>query len=612
MGIPKFFSWYIRQSNFTPTRSYDIPPNIDILSIDVNGLIHDHAQRVFKYGKYAEEPLMVLDRKTGKLIPAPSTGTSVISYHEYYTKIFSVYEGVYNEILNISYRLRPRRSLIIAIDGVAPQSKINQQRERRYKAAAERKPDQQFDSGAITPGTDFMVGFDIYLRDKLKSVSDDVKMGRGTPQEKALPPHIVYSGHLTPGEGEHKIADQLRNMTAINQNVAVYGADADLFMIYLMHLQQGWKNIYLIRVDNDRVEVVIDLRALETELKRMYPGTLAPSHDFVTLLYLNGNDFLPHFPVFERVYDALDALVGGYGEYLQRYPGKGITSGHEIIWDNMYQFLAYITEHYNYKLLKAWGENTDNIIKFPSLVVEKCITRRTVTSRTDTHCTVEFNVKQFPKVWYNYIFSPKTGDIIISPTSEDKKDMIHNYLEGIAWVYNYYRYGVDRVNKKWYYGYHYAPDFADLPRIMRRILDSGAGASWEANSIHRPDDFVSPLEQMVMVLSPRSLSIVPEELRVLYTEYSPIYDLLPEGFLIDNQGKMDDWQSVALLPVPNPYRVIQAVTSLNLPPEYRAKFQSQPNLILNTDLERGYQVRRGRGRGRPPGRGRSRGRGSRQ
>ena len=88
---------------------------------------------------------------------------------------------MFNNVGNYLDRLvnvvRPRSLLFLAIDGVAPRAKMNQQRSRRFRSAQEAReakevqdqvspvtsararslPDKEpWDSNVITPGTDFM------------------------------------------------------------------------------------------------------------------------------------------------------------------------------------------------------------------------------------------------------------------------------------------------------------------------------------------------------------------------------------------------------------------------------------------------------------------------
>ena len=66
----------------------------------------------------------------------------------------------------------------MAVDGVAPRAKMNQQRSRRFRSAKESEENEKkarqkgetlptekkFDSNVITPGTGFMVRLDQQLR----------------------------------------------------------------------------------------------------------------------------------------------------------------------------------------------------------------------------------------------------------------------------------------------------------------------------------------------------------------------------------------------------------------------------------------------------------------
>ena len=120
----------------------------------------------------------------------------VLKVFQYLDKLFSI--------------VRPRRLLFMAVDGVAPRAKMNQQRSRRFKAAKERleaeaeavargergSGETGFDSNCITPGTPFMARLGAHLRFFVRrKLADD-------PEWRV--PKIVLSGHDVPGEGEKR------------------------------------------------------------------------------------------------------------------------------------------------------------------------------------------------------------------------------------------------------------------------------------------------------------------------------------------------------------------------------------------------------------------------
>ena len=58
--------------------------------------------------------------------------------------------------------------------------------------------------------------------------------------------NLILSLSDSPGEGEHKIYEYIRNNDHSNDATLIYGMDADLFMLSLNHLKYC-KNIYLYR-----------------------------------------------------------------------------------------------------------------------------------------------------------------------------------------------------------------------------------------------------------------------------------------------------------------------------------------------------------------------------
>eukprot|EP01126_Amoeba_proteus_P049370 TRINITY_DN5770_c0_g2_i4.p1 TRINITY_DN5770_c0_g2~~TRINITY_DN5770_c0_g2_i4.p1 ORF type:complete len:303 (-),score=65.84 TRINITY_DN5770_c0_g2_i4:36-944(-) len=234
MGVPFFYRWLTQRYPHVLLKCIEVgeeetSPNVytDNLYLDFNSILH-----MFFHPHDTPQPRSL-------------------------TEVMNHVCGYMDRIVNL---IRPRNILFISIDGVAPKSKLNNQRGRRFRNSREKKFEYFLshdsknmghvelekkivfdsegiseseileDSNFITPGTCFME----FARNWIRRHVENRLLSH--PHWKIL--KVIFSDSLTPGEGEHKIMDFIRSQKlepGYNSRLrhVLYGNDADLIMLGL-------------------------------------------------------------------------------------------------------------------------------------------------------------------------------------------------------------------------------------------------------------------------------------------------------------------------------------------------------------------------------------------
>jgi len=368
------FRWLTDQyPNINSRLNEGLPPDrhVDNFYLDMNGIIHPctHGNN--------EDEIVVMDETA------------------MFKKIFGYVDRLYKIV-------RPRKLLYLAVDGVAPRAKMNQQRSRRFRASKEGEelsatilardgylPEgDKFNSNCITPGTDFMLKLSLAMRKwiEFKQKTDPMWINGAD---------VVFTGPDVPGEGEHKVMDYIRETKAMwNEEEpekshphwkpelthVLYGLDADLIMLGLVTHEP---NFLLLR---EKMSVVMagrgrnkhqkkkdvleytwdDFELLEIRvLRQMFQiqfRKLAASEnfdeeydvarvidDFVFMCMMVGNDFLSHCPHLEIDNGALSLMLNNYIDLLPGWGGY-LTDKEKIHPERFEQFVyhlaAFEEEHF--------------------------------------------------------------------------------------------------------------------------------------------------------------------------------------------------------------------------------------------------------------------------
>jgi 5'-3' exonuclease len=418
MGIPSYFS-YVLRNHFRIIQALK-QVRCNLLLVDANSLIYDAV----------------------------------------YENATNLKETVFQKILDLRKKV-DAQSVFVAFDGVAPLAKMKQQKQRRYKSFLMRTLLQKksWNTNAITPGTPFMNELDEYLKENMK-------------KEK-----ILYSGPNEVGEGEQKLFRYARENPCTQ--LFVYGLDADLIMLSLLHLRHSPK-IYLYRETkhfsymkgikaNEDYVFSVDEMAIQI-CQEMYSNTIEQTKaidHYCFLCFLCGNDFLPHFPSIQIRNDGIPYLLNLFKLFKQDL----LVEGTKIHWSGVKKLFMELAKQ-EQALIRTnieWKQNQ----RLSSKNMEEEINAIPLKNIRETY------LLKHPEEYYPFLFH-----------QTDESAICKNYLRMLEWTLHYYH--GDCKDYYMQYEFHLAPLFSslvnDIPCFQEELITTN------------PCPPPSPITQLLYVL----------------------------------------------------------------------------------------------------------------
>jgi 5'-3' exonuclease len=487
----------------------------------------------------------------------PCCRNILVNYNSQQITKANLEKKMINETINyiefILTKVNPKL-LYVAIDGVAPVAKMNQQRLRRYKSIFEKKQINEikkdlnislesntWDTNAISPGTEFMDKLITHLNTYFKELKD---------KNKNI--EIIFSSSYINGEGEHKILDYIRS-NEIHGNIIIYGLDADLIMLAMASHKP---DVYLLReaiefgkkIDNKLLYFDINLfknrliSSLKEKLNVIDNGfyisdndSLKMIDDYIFMCFLLGNDFLPHNLAIDLRYDGHDILLN---TYLNNY-----SINKEFLVDTkrmrinnrlLYSLLTILHTKEDEQLIKI--QKRRNKFRVNTNMCENEFDRRMMLIKNEPILNnyqerkVDFSKKYWRTKYFKQCFDIE--DV------EEIDEVCENYFEGLKWTFFYYF--RECISYEWKYNYVHPPTLYDLKNYL--IKNDINKIKFNKGKVNHP------IVQLLSILPQESKDLVPPEYRKLMNKNSEIGIYYPRTYKLDKFLKRYDWMCVPILP----------------------------------------------------------------
>jgi 5'-3' exonuclease len=532
MGIPSFYKHIIQTISGVTTPTHEPP---EFFGLDLNCAIYHCAKKVQEKTPYTQA---IKQQWEADLI------LSVLQY-----------------IKMMNNLVKPTKTLYIAVDGVAPMAKIKQQRLRRFRSAIQAQEEAQvkaqalgipanqehkprWDTTAITPGTEFMKALSTGLRAYTK-----------------VNKQAVVSPADEPGEGEQKIMEYIRS--ANPKTAVIYGLDADLIVLSLWANATQGTQLALFREEMEfsgaiKTDALGDERFLFLQTNHLanalYETYKAPTQErseflrnFVALMNLLGNDFVPHGMALKIKDSGVETLLQMTGQMqtpLLDYTGKFYRYNQTAL-TQLFETLAQTEES---KILRATSKKLTSRIGMTASKdpVDQALARyndQPVQWAAEKVFAIQVQLEDRDKP--TWVLKPEWRHIYDKEAlmGADPIKAANLYLDALSWTLAYY--AGEPIDLHFYYPWYLPPRFETIHEVLKTKTTPMNPPTTQRTPL-------KPLEQLAMVLPQTSFHLLPKEFQKLPTMYPHAF---PTEWPTFSLGRRMLWETEPCIPLIQPTQI---------------------------------------------------------
>lgn len=490
MGIPSYYKFLCDRNPKIVRKDYENDKN-SVLCLDFNCIVYYCLHKMYPYD--------------GNIIPYEA---------KLIDEVCKYVEHIWKE--------SGAQEVYIAVDGVVPMAKMKQQRLRRFKSVVleELEVQQQvrtkdqpvWDRNSITPGTLFMKKLD-------KALTELCKNHKGW----------TLNGFNGNGEGEHKVMAHIRGLKQ-HTTFLVYGLDADLILLSMLNSND--KTIYLMREEMEFNKVVSDkfLYLSITDLKNSYfeNPTSQTITDYIMMMSLLGNDFLPHSL-------SLTIKEGGHTilfDILKQFHknDRFLVKDGKVVWVNLQSFIQEFIKDEEYNIHDVCKKKSETkFFRVNKQVASEYDLKMAAVYVTPCKWFVESAVYDvgsgLKKGWKNLYYE----------NFLNKEKALVEYTKGLQWILDYYL--GKEVEFDWYYPWMYVPLWEDLALYLNKDP--------EIHFTYNP--WIEPEQQLALVLPVKSYGLIQNP---IYKKFPTLYpQYFPNQFGFHSLGKKWFYECESNIPI---------------------------------------------------------------